>query len=358
MMQRKRMMVLGSLFTCLLLLSSLGVAQAAMKKRIDNYIYFIDQSGSMLMAFSEPNVKDLKYNTIKYDNEKKVKKLQMVKHSLSRINQNVPALGYNGSVATFAPYKEVWDGGHNAGVIGKEVADISEAYSVYGNLTDMATGLSRLDEKIGGMSGRTGLIIFSDGEVNEGENPVAAAQMLKEKYGENLCIHTVSVADTAKGQAVMDSLASLNSCAANVTSQDLEDPNTLAAFMNTVFYRSEEVPMPTIVLDAITLPILFDFDSAVLNADAMSALDAFLGKIKDYVGPIAIGGHTCNIGTEKYNKSLSQRRADSVKGYFVKQGIPESRVTSIGYGSQYPKYDNKTKEGRHMNRRVDVIIER
>ena len=70
-----------------------------------------------------------------------------------------------------------------------------------------------------------------------------------------------------------------------------------------------------------------------------------------------IEGHTDSIGGEDYNLGLSQRRADSVKSYLVKQGIRSSRLSASGKGKGSPVADNSSATGRQQNRRVEVIIE-
>ncbi len=71
---------------------------------------------------------------------------------------------------------------------------------------------------------------------------------------------------------------------------------------------------------------------------------------------IEIGGHTDNVGSEKDNLTLSQRRADSVKGYIISQGIKSERITAKGYGESAPKESNDTDAGRSKNRRTEFKV--
>jgi len=57
-----------------------------------------------------------------------------------------------------------------------------------------------------------------------------------------------------------------------------------------------------------------------------------------------------------YNQSLSERRAITVSGYLNSKNIKTSRITIIGFGESFPKYDNDTAEGRSQNRRVEFLI--
>lgn len=73
---------------------------------------------------------------------------------------------------------------------------------------------------------------------------------------------------------------------------------------------------------------------------------------------IEIQGHTDSSGSKAINKSLSQKRADSVKAYLVNElKVDESRVHAVGYGDEMPVSDNSTADGRSKNRRVIAVIE-
>jgi OOP family OmpA-OmpF porin len=101
--------------------------------------------------------------------------------------------------------------------------------------------------------------------------------------------------------------------------------------------------------------LLFDFDKSVIKSKYYKELDDVVRVLKEnsYLN-VEIQGHTCNIGTDRYNQRLSERRAKAVKDYFIKKGIPKERLTSIGYGEKKPAFSNKTRDGRRQNRRVEL----
>ncbi|MFM8631393.1 MAG: OmpA family protein, partial [Betaproteobacteria bacterium] len=67
-------------------------------------------------------------------------------------------------------------------------------------------------------------------------------------------------------------------------------------------------------------------------------------------------GHTDSVGTDAYNQKLSERRAAAVKAYLVSKGVAANRVYTEGKGEKSPVADNKTKEGRAKNRRVEIEV--
>ncbi len=68
---------------------------------------------------------------------------------------------------------------------------------------------------------------------------------------------------------------------------------------------------------------------------------------------VEISGHTDNVGSNANNQKLSERRANSVKAWLVKNGIPAERITAVGYGEESPRVSNDTEENRRLNRRIE-----
>ena len=103
----------------------------------------------------------------------------------------------------------------------------------------------------------------------------------------------------------------------------------------------------------------FAFNSVELGPEAKAALDQVIQKlVADNRGVyLEIRGYTDNVGPDPYNLELSKRRATAVMEYFYKQyHIPLHRMEVIGMGNADPVADNKTKEGRSQNRRVEILV--
>lgn len=101
----------------------------------------------------------------------------------------------------------------------------------------------------------------------------------------------------------------------------------------------------------------FAFDSAELKPAMEAELNAVADKVMASRGSetLEIVGHTDSTGPEAYNQALSERRAQAAADYLVGKGIPATSITISGMGESQPVADNGTREGRAMNRRVEIM---
>jgi outer membrane protein OmpA-like peptidoglycan-associated protein len=102
---------------------------------------------------------------------------------------------------------------------------------------------------------------------------------------------------------------------------------------------------------------LFDTGKAELKSGATANLDRLTAFMNEYPQRTAtIEGFTDSMGSDEMNQSLSQRRAESVRGYLVGQGVSSARLSASGRGESSPVADNESAAGRQQNRRVEVVI--
>ena len=104
--------------------------------------------------------------------------------------------------------------------------------------------------------------------------------------------------------------------------------------------------------------VKFGFDKAELSTEAKAALDEFAVKLRgdNHNVYIEIQGHTDNVGSEEYNFSLGEKRAETVRRYLSLKGVPLNRMSTISYGEAEPVADNSKRDGRNQNRRVVLVV--
>jgi outer membrane protein OmpA-like peptidoglycan-associated protein len=104
--------------------------------------------------------------------------------------------------------------------------------------------------------------------------------------------------------------------------------------------------------------IKFAHGKALLSAEAGSELDQLLARLKSDNLPVfvEIQGHTDTTGSEALNQRLGLQRAEAVRQHLARAGMPLHRVATISYGASAPMADNRSAEGRQLNRRVQVVV--
>lgn len=101
----------------------------------------------------------------------------------------------------------------------------------------------------------------------------------------------------------------------------------------------------------------FEFGSANISASSTQVLNDIYSSAVTAEGlKIGVYGHTDNVGNPQSNRDLSERRAQAVKDFLTKKGIPSQRIEVQGFGEDQPIADNTTDAGRSANRRVQITL--
>jgi outer membrane protein OmpA-like peptidoglycan-associated protein len=108
----------------------------------------------------------------------------------------------------------------------------------------------------------------------------------------------------------------------------------------------------------------FSFNSAAFNEQTKREIDGFLSDLKNDLkdsdsAVFLVAGHTDNTGPDDYNYDLGAKRASTIARYLITQkSIDPTRVVTVSYGESAPLDDNKTRQGREKNRRVEILVYR
>lgn len=104
-------------------------------------------------------------------------------------------------------------------------------------------------------------------------------------------------------------------------------------------------------------PIMFSTGSVDIADDSLELMDRLVNIAKQCPQTVVeIGGHTDDLGSETNNLALSQRRAESVMAYMVRNGIALGRLYAVGYGENQPLVENNSADNRQLNRRIEFRV--
>ncbi len=343
-MKRIGMRTIGKLALLVLLAMLIAVPAQAKKMKmipkVDNILFFQDYSGSMAMGHKT-------YAS---------KKIAMSKNLLYALNEKLPALGYNVGVYTFAPFAEMaavapYDQAAVAAGIGK----IATKYSVFQRKTPMGYGIMDLRPVLDTLSGKTAIIMLSDGVHNEGIDPIEQARAIYASYP-NVCFHIISFADDKYGQSILDAIAALSDCSCPMYdgTRMLANGTAVEDFIKCVGYDL----IAACEGDMISFrTIHFDLAKWNIRDDMVPLLEEAVTIINDNECCYLIEGHTCSLGSIPYNQRLSEKRAQSVYDWLIANGANSAcKLQTIGYGELRPAHDNSTEASRKLNRRVEIRV--
>lgn len=103
--------------------------------------------------------------------------------------------------------------------------------------------------------------------------------------------------------------------------------------------------------------VLFRTDKSKLSSGGLHNVQKLADFLKQYPkDKVLIEGHTDSTGSAEHNQTLSTQRADAVRTALTDMGIGNDRISTRGYGEQYPAVSNDTVANRQLNRRVEIIL--
>ena len=207
-------------------------------------------------------------------------------------------------------------------------------------------------------AGREIAVLITDGDFDvqtEGKKSPVEALRAYGAANPGSCVHIVSAAYLPAEKKAVAELAQVLPCTKTFELEALmSDEAQFADFTETVFYKDCSKAAVVELQD-----VLFDFDKAELTAEGKAILQKAL-KVVESREPserFTIVGWTDRTGSDAYNADLSQRRAGAVKAFFEENGVAAERMDAQGRGKSF-LYDNRTKEGRRLNRRVELLFEK
>jgi OOP family OmpA-OmpF porin len=326
---------------------------------------------------------------------KRQKKILHAKDLITCMNQTIPDIELNSGMRVFGKYQP--EEGLIYGMTEYTKAgldDASLAVEKTGGFSPIAESITLARMDLGETTGKTAVILFSDGKNTDGSDPVAAAKEMKGQFGDDICIYTVLLGESGKGKTIMDGIAEVGKCDFTIATdaKTLISTNAMTDFVVNVFLKKGVKVMPPLDSDGdgvtdnidkcpdtpkgikvdkvgcpipikeritIVLHVEFDFDKDDVKSEYHPQIEEVANFLKAYPDKdVSLEGHTDSEGTDAYNDDLSKRRAESVKMVLVETfGIDAAKISTEGFGESRPVATNETDEGRQQNRRVVANID-
>jgi OOP family OmpA-OmpF porin len=189
--------------------------------KVDNFIVVLDASSSMGEWYNGQT------------------KFNLAKNIVDRMNQTIPDIKMNGALRTFGHSQKL---SREKTVLFYGLTDYSQAgfqagldkVKRAGGTTPMASAINAATGDLASAQGKIAVIVVSDGK-DPDHSPVKAAQALKGKFDDRLCIYTILVGDNVAGKALMEKLAQTGECGFSVNADDIASADSMADFVEKVF---------------------------------------------------------------------------------------------------------------------------
>lgn len=335
--------------------------------KANSYTFLVDYSGSMMESPKKDELtqkeKEEKIKAAKAagtplpppsEEEKlreKTKRIATAKAVIEKLNASLTTYALQSSLYSIAPYTQIapYENRHPY-LLHKKVQTIKENMEVIGRRSPIGLGIELHAAKMESLGMNGPVYLITDGRQVYGR-PVADSVKKFYAIRPESCLHVVSLADTKEGEDLVAALTSGNTCSRVLRIQDIDkQPQSLAKFIEDTMPMDCVEPEPILSIRGIN----FAFDKYNIDKKSEAILQKALQYIhaRDTNEKIEIIGWTDWMGSDAYNMRLSQNRAESVKAWLIKHGIPAERMKAVGKGKSY-LYDNRTKEGRYLNRRMD-----
>lgn len=140
-----------------------------------------------------------------------------------------------------------------------------------------------------------------------------------------------------------------------IAKQEVKIDTVVITKIDTIYIEKASISKKINRTELINKNILFEFDKAVVQKEALGELESLINIMMDRPEiKIELQGHTDAVGAESYNTYLSQNRVNAVRDFLIANGIETSRIKCLYHGELKPKATNNNAEGRQQNRRVEV----
>ena len=266
-------------------ISNAKIKSGELIKKVDNLLVVLDASSTMA-------------DKTKKGWKNKQRKFPVAKELILCMNTTIPDIEMNAGLRAFGPYYS--EKGLVYGMTNYTKAGLnSTVYSINstGRYNPIANSIHHARMDLEETTGKTAVILFSDGKNNAGGSPITEAASMKDQFGNDLCIYTVLLGNDPKGKATMDGIAKAGECGYATDADTLQAANGMSDFVTQVLLAkgagprdsdgdgvydhldqcpntprgikvdSVGCPVPIKEKVSITLHVEFDFDKDIVRSE-------------------------------------------------------------------------------------------
>ncbi len=302
------------------------------EKIVDGFAYLVDNSGSMMMEHMATGDQ----------------KIEMAKSIVVKLDSLVPDLQYNSALCLFSPNVTVVAPKTWAKMeIAQAALDISNQEKTFGRFTEMGTSFPAMSSAMNSLGSAAAVYMISDGNETFGATPAQAVAAMYQA-NPNLLVHVISLADTAEGKARLMEVAGLKAGSQYIDGRLLLDSEMAAENLVSSTLYVETIPSKAVYGTQEVLFAVGKYDIMPKYAKELDELAAVLStrpELKIYVEGLADPS-----GSEDFNMTLAQNRANAVAQYLVNAGCDAEQFIAKGRGEtdHFPTYQ--------LDRRVDIMV--
>ncbi len=321
-----------------------AIAEEHFVKLADNFLVMFDASNSMKRQYKK-NAPESRY--------------EIARNILREKISQLPHLGYNAGLCLYTPYSEL----EPMAALDRNgwVAAVNSMPANPSGRTFLAQSLKQVEPVLQGVSGKTIVFIFSDGQYSQIEGIKLPEQYTEEFAGKyNTCFYVIGAPQDNLSRKRLGDMAKANECSQVISfSNFVDDPRyTTGALHKPRWTQRVETIAEARALGMKVRAILYDFNKADIRQDFAGVTRSLGDLMQKYpTAYVILEGHTDGKGSEEYNLELSLRRAESVANSLRgNSGVSGDRIIVNYFGKANPVASNDTEEGRQLNRRVELVV--
>ena len=211
-------------------------------------------------------------------------------------------------------------------------------------------------DEVAARSGRTAVIIFSDGKADSPGAALDACRQLLDLHLGQLCIYTVHIGDDEDGGALLQEMAGLSQCGTSWHASHISSPDGMQAMVRRIFF-GELIPVDSAesLHMGDTTTLLFGEGKSYIRPEYRMTLDSFANRIRTENLQVRVVGYADPAPADRAAGGMAQQRVEAVRRALNERGVLSTSI-AVTTGQAPAVAEAATPQGAPLNRRVEVEL--